>query len=260
MATDITKNEISEFTPVWVDVNFPNDEEYARVKDIVKFYLINCPCERSSSRGIDVSSWGKPNIVLWGKLKSQLGFEKGKNYECGNSKPNMKELFSIYGLETDFTNVTNDTLVFIKDGNVFESLLKHIRNSIAHSRWQMLNDIYYFEDGSDDVVDGKTYFSVTARIILKKKTLQDLRDIIIAGPTPEELEKINFIQMIDLFYDKLRVAFGDKGFTRKEALEVIGVDDDSLWVKLYKKGKEDECMVFIKNKWRMKKKSLDELE
>ena len=31
MATDITKNEISDFTPSWLDVNFPNDEEYISV-------------------------------------------------------------------------------------------------------------------------------------------------------------------------------------------------------------------------------------
>lgn len=235
-------------------MNFPNDEEYISVRDIIKFYLISCPCERSSSRGMNVSLWGKPNIILWGKIKSQLGFEREKNYEWGNSKPKMKELFFRYGLNTDFTDVVNDTIVFIKDGNVFESPLKHIRSSIAHSRWQVRDDIFYFEDGSDDVVDGITYFSVTARIVLKRQTLLDLRDLIISGPSDEELEKINFSQMIEEFYEKLRLEFGEKGFTRKEAIEVLGIDDDALWVKLYKRGKEDECMVFVKNKWRMKRK------
>jgi hypothetical protein len=252
MATNITKNELSEFTPSWLDMNFPNDEEYISVKDVIMFYLINCPCERSSSRGIDISLWGKTNIVLWKKIKLELGLEKEKNYEYGNSKPKMKELFHKYNMGCDFTNIVTDTVVFLNDQNVFESMFKHIRNAIAHSRWQVINNIYYFEDGSDDIVDKVKYFSVTARIVLRKETLLKLRDLIITGPSDKEIEKINFNQMTDGMFEKLKDKFKDGNFTRKEAVTLLGIDN-SMWIRLYKKGKEDGVMSFKANKWQMKK-------
>lgn len=132
-AKDISKYEISDFSPSWLDATFPNDEEYIEIKDIVKFYLINSPCTRSSSRAKDVSIWGKPSIVLWERLKNEIGLVNGVNFDYNNSGPAMKSLFTKYGLSYDFTDISQNMVIFqMTESNVFESIFKHIRNSIAH--------------------------------------------------------------------------------------------------------------------------------
>jgi len=242
------KYEISEFCPTWIDKNFPTSEEYLAVEEIVRFYLINSPCLRSSSRGTDISVWGKPSIVLIDRIKDVLGLTKGTNYDYGKSKPEMKKLFDKYHLEKDFTNVTENMLIFFDNGNVVDFIFKHIRNAIAHSRWQVLNDIYYFEDGSDDDFEGETEFCVTARIVLKKESLIQLRDMIIAGPVPEELNKINQETILNDLSDKIRNMFKGKYFKRKEAIDALGINND-VWKKLYKKCKNDGIMKIDHGSW-----------
>ena len=106
------KYEISDFTPSWIDLEFPNESEYLDTMDVVKYYLIHSPCDRSSSRGTNVDNWGKPSIVLLDRIKDALGLEKGVNYDYGKSKPEMKILFDKYHLATDFTDKKED--IFIK--------------------------------------------------------------------------------------------------------------------------------------------------
>jgi hypothetical protein len=132
---DLSKYETSDFTPSWLDLEFPNSEEYEEIKDVIKFYLINTPWPHSSSRGTDITMWGPPFKILMDKLKSEIGLEKGKNFDYCNSGPRLKELFSKYALCTDFTSVASNTVVFLAtDNTVYERLFLHIRNSIAHSR------------------------------------------------------------------------------------------------------------------------------
>ena len=102
---DIAKYEVSEFKPEWIDQQFPSDDEFIMTKEIIKFYLINSPCYRSSSRGTDITTWGKPNIVLWDKLKKELNLENGKNFDYGKSLPEMKNLFAKHGIKKEFRNM-----------------------------------------------------------------------------------------------------------------------------------------------------------
>lgn len=248
---DLSKYEISDFSPAWLNLNFPNNEEYEEIKDIMKFYLINSPCTRSSSRGTDVKKWGKPSIVLLERLKNEIGLENGKNFEYSNSGPEMKALFLKYGLTTDFTSVVNDIVVFqLTEGNVFESVFRHIRNAIAHSRWQLINGIYYFEDGSDDNSTGVPVFCVSARIVLSTESLIKWRDLIVNGPNEDEKARINLEQTLDVLLSTLKSKFAGKFFTRKEAVDELKIDN-AMWNKLYHKGQDNNVMEFEKKHWRI---------
>ncbi len=251
MDVDNSQMEIADFIPSWIDGEFPNDDEYISVKDIIKFYLINCPCEKVSSRGFDISLWGKPNVVLWEKVKNKIGLRNGENFEYGNSKNKMKQLYKKYEMHKEFFNIVDNTDVFLNTGNVFESLFKHIRNAIAHSRWQVVDDILYFEDGNYYNEMGRMSFYVTARIVLKKETMLQVRDVIMAGPSEEEKNKINISKRLDYYIKKLKEKFGTEGFVRKEASAALGIDNE-MWKKVYSHGKKENEMIFEKRRWRMK--------
>lgn len=257
MKNDITKNEQTEFVPSWLDKNFPSDDEYMAVKDVVRFYLINTPCTQSSSRGIDISKWGKGNSILTNKLKKEIGLEDGKNYACGETYAEMKALFKKYSLEKDFTNIHEDMVVFSKTGTVFNSIFKHIRNAIAHSRWQVKDDIYYFEDVHVGNQDGKQYYSVSARIVLHKDSLIKWRDMIIAGPNEEDSRKIHSIQRLEDLLEKLKKSFPNNNFQRKDVIKCLGIDNNT-WKMLYKYGKKEKQMHFKKPYWRMAQENVNE--
>lgn len=244
-----TKYEISDYNPSWIDNSFPNDDEYEEVKEVIKFYLINTPCDRSSSRGTDISAWGKPSIVLFDKLKNTIGLTKGINYDHENAIYKMKELFDNYHLGYNFLDHKQNCVVFLTEKNVYDSLFRHIRNSIAHSRWQVYDSIYYFEDGKDQNVDGTTVFCVTARIVLSKEALLNLRDIIIEGPSLEEQKRIHSDEMVDSYLHELIKEFSGKRFRRKDAVTLLKIDNE-IWKKVYKKGKREGLMKYRENNWR----------
>lgn len=83
--------EVSEFCPKWIDMDFPNQEEYINSMEVIKFYLMNSPCEKVSTRGVDISDWGKPNIVLWNRLKAEIGLNNGENYEAVSKRADLKK-------------------------------------------------------------------------------------------------------------------------------------------------------------------------
>lgn len=96
--------EVSEFCPKWIDMDFPNQEEFINSMEVIKFYLMNSPCEKVSTRGVDISDWGKPNIVLWNRLKAEIGLNNGENYEAVSKKADLKKMFKENGLEEGFIN------------------------------------------------------------------------------------------------------------------------------------------------------------
>ena len=131
---DITKYEISELRPLWIDQNFPTDKEYEAVRDVVRFYLINTPCPESSSRGTDMTVWGDPKIVLLDRMKELAGFENRKNFDYAESSPAVKKLFEKYQLGNGFETRIENIAVFLRTEDVANSLFRHLRNAIAHSR------------------------------------------------------------------------------------------------------------------------------
>lgn len=244
----LTKYEISQFKPQWIDMNFPSDEELKNSKDIIRFYLINSPCKNSSARGTNIDIWGKLDIVLNNKLKSELNLVKNVNYDHAKSKTGMKELFEKYDLKNDFTNNEEDKVIFLNEDSIFNSIFKHIRNAIAHSRWQVKNDIYYFEDGNFETFSGKEIFCVTARIVLSKKSLLKWRDIINEGPSEQELQKINLENTLDALIENIIKMYKGKRFRRRDIINKFGIDNN-IWKRLYTKGKKNKIFKFTNNKW-----------
>lgn len=243
------KVQISDFSPNWINPRSPNKQEYSTLYTIIKFYLINTPCRRTSAKGTDVSVWGQPPTVLLDKLKTELGLVKGRNYDCGKTKKEMKDLFARYALHTDFTSIQQNMVVFLDSTDCFQSIFKHIRNSIAHSRWKKSGKWFYFEDGKDDKCDGEIRFVVTARIILCQESLKKCKEIICSSPTKQDLDKINIAERLEKMLSKLKNRFAGKLFDKREAVEFLGIDDKT-WIKLRKKGKEEgKLAVDNKNKW-----------
>lgn len=247
----LIKYEISQFKPQWIDMNFPSDEELENSKDIVRFYLINSPCKNSSARGTNISIWGKPDIILNNKLKSELNLVKNVNYDYTKSKTGMKELFEKYDLKNDFTNITEDKIIFLKKDNIFDSIFRHIRNAIAHSRWQVKNDIYYFEDGNFEEINKEKVFCVTARIVLCKESLIKWRNLINSGPTAQELQRINLEKTLDDLIAKVKNFYIGKSFRKRDIVDKFGIDNN-IWKKLYKKGEKDGILKKDKgNRWKI---------
>ena len=144
-------------------------------------------------------------------------------------------MFKEHDLEEGFINKKEDTVVILDNTSVFDSVFRHIRNSIAHGRWQMKGDIYYFEDGKEESINNVRCFSVTA----------------VNGPSEEEKSKINLEETLDALLDKLYLEFKGKVFGRKDALALLGISNE-MWKKLYKKGRECKRMGFLKPKWEIK--------
>jgi hypothetical protein len=258
--TDLLSYEIVEKKPEWLDVNFPNDDEYMEVRDIVKFYLINNICENSSCRGTDIDKWGKTSSVLLDKIKDILQLKKGKNYDYCTSIKSIKNLYQDNNLGNDFTFIKENKILFLKNNTVIDSIFRHIRNAIAHSRWQIIGNYYYFEDVKLQNINGKEYWVSTARIILKKESLIECKNIILNGPDKEDLDKINLDKRIEeMIIELIKNFYEMKRFGKGDAIALLKIDDN-VWQKLCKKGKEKGVMKFNKPNWNFTEKAKDYVE
>lgn len=173
---DIDKLELTEFIPNWIsDGDILNLD--ADTRRIIYFFVAETPCKNQSARGKRLSQYGWEND----NPPKDGNFEEGLFEIAGLTKENlflelkrekMKERFNETGMTGAFyEKLGGNFIVAFVDGNRVLEIFRHIRNAIAHLRFDIRNTelgtFFIFEDGSKN---GKK-FEVKARMILKKETL-----------------------------------------------------------------------------------------
>ncbi len=182
--------EIAKLNPKWIEKYVPDSYADDDLKKIIIFYVINTPCTKTSSSGIPLSEYGwskdgRKNNKLKTQLYDVAKLEKEKTIFVANNLKNMQSFFEMAKMQADFyKNREQEKIAYYqgKDDEIL-SILKHIRNSLAHGRLAMYpcepNDvIFVLEDG----IATTKNFKVRSRMIIKKSTLLKWIDIIKAGP------------------------------------------------------------------------------
>lgn len=177
----------------WVQQLDDSIFENYRFQKIMRFFVIDSPVNGLSIRKKDLNSygWSKP----WNK-------EFYLNKQLKELSTNEKLIFSAHtyaDMEEALTkaevikNFPNDTsiekiVIYNNKNNQFISTFYHIRNSIAHGRFNVIFNktsedwIFIFEDGMKNPKNGK--FKVSARMILKCSTLLSWIELIKGGEKP----------------------------------------------------------------------------
>lgn len=179
--------EITLINPKWIKKVVPASYADDGLKRIILFYVINTPCVKLSSSGIPLSKYGwKKNVWQKGELKEWLfslaGLCKNETFFVSEHADKTKNLFMMANMNGDFYKKRDREKIAIYKGsyNEFESILYHIRNSLAHGRLAM----YEINNSSDimfaleDGVYRKGEFLVRSRMILKKSTLLKWIDVL----------------------------------------------------------------------------------
>ena len=186
------KTELVSLFPGWIDNKYDKKvlkEKYYNINEIVMFYGICTINKRQSSSAIVLGNYGWKND-LWKKgiLRTEMlkvaSLENGKTLFIVKKLEEIKDLFKRNLPKKFYKDLSTEMIVMYQPSyyNQIESILYHIRNSIAHGRFKVSEynnqEIFLFEDGIQ--VKGK--FEVRSRMILKKTTLNKWMKIIQEGP------------------------------------------------------------------------------
>lgn len=178
--------ELSTMNPGWIHkVIEPQnyDEEYKR---ILQFYVVNTPCEKLSTSSLPLShyGWGSKvwkNDELKKKLFEVAGLCRETTFVVAKTLEEMKSSFEKTSLKKHFHSDrdTERVAVYKSNYNEFLAICYHIRNSLAHGRFQMYTNssnevVFAMEDG----IKQRDKFEVRSRMILKKSTLIKWIDIL----------------------------------------------------------------------------------
>lgn len=186
--------------PDWlsdIDNNLFRDSDFV---DIFTFFVINSPCSTLSRRRISLYDygWNTP----WRKpfsLRRQLQ-RASSNYKLLHSADNVDSVeVALEKASLDDENWTNANMesicVYDCEGNQFLSVFYHIRNSLAHGRFNIFQEdedwIFYMEDarGLRRREKNAGYLEeehqlLTARMVLRKSTLMNWIELISHGEAP----------------------------------------------------------------------------
>ncbi|MBE7081239.1 MAG: hypothetical protein E7372_01615 [Clostridiales bacterium] len=172
--------------PLWLgklNIEAFEDKQFLR---IITFFVFHSPVDNLSARQICLSEygWNTP----WRKpyyLNKQLK-QAASNYELLFSSATFKkmdEALTKADLISSFpSNIAKERIcIYDCKNNQFMSVFFHIRNAFAHGRFDFrtLNDEEYYI--LEDVQKDKGDLKVSARMILKKRTLLNWIDIFERG-------------------------------------------------------------------------------
>lgn len=186
----------TEKKPNWLEWITPerfNDKDLFR---IVIFYVFHSPCNGLSAmkKTLQEYGWNTPwrrpyklNLQLKDASSNPNLIYSAQSYE------NMTEALEKSNLADNFPSdfSTERICIHNSQNNQFLSVFYHIRNSLAHGRLNMVNYnkecIFVLEDGSIERKSGQ--FKVSARMILRKRTLLNWIEIIENGEKEIVLKK-----------------------------------------------------------------------
>ena len=182
--------ELTPFKPGWIGEGIWKGNRKlsdAQLLSLYDFYLLKTPCENlsASSKGLPGYGWGqKPWSTkgnrLYGKLLTEKGLKTNETLFVCTATDETKELFKESSLTKGFhRNLDREIIAFYNYPNYqyFMSILRHIRNSLAHGRFAAYGDdepILCFEDVYKK--GGECF--VRARMLIRYETLKDWACII----------------------------------------------------------------------------------
>lgn len=186
------KKEIVPLFPGWVDKKYNGKiikEKYENINEIIMFFLICTINRRQSTSAISLGDFGWKNDV-WKKgiLRREIlkvaSLEKEQTLFVFKKLEDGKDVFKKSLSKNFHRNLSVEKIVMYQPSyyNQIESILYHIRNSLAHGRFKIgeynNESVFVFEDG----VQSKGKFEVRSRMILKKSTLSLWINLIKNGP------------------------------------------------------------------------------
>ncbi len=182
--------------------------------ELIDFYLVQSPYAHSdkpsSARSVDLQSlgWEKTNLdLLMRWITKELGdggLEARLSFTIANKIPN--ELFTELHAQLDNCDkpiqggcCTISRKIDADSSNKITCKLtetyatcffRHIRNSIAHGNFSLnkTRDFVLFKDQASAIGSGGE--SATAALMISIKTLNELRDLITAGPSSIDEERL----------------------------------------------------------------------
>lgn len=188
----------AEKEPTWLGKIRIKDFEDKQFIRIITFFMFHSPVDNLSARQISLGeySWKTP----WRKpyyLNKQLK-QVTNNYQLLFSSATFKkmdEALTKADLISSFpSNIAKERIcIYDCKNNQFMSVFFHIRNAFAHGRFDFraLNDEEYYI--LEDVQKDKDCLKVSARMILKKRTLLNWMDIIEGGEKEYKKHEENHI-------------------------------------------------------------------
>lgn len=171
------KNEIGcvkAEKPTWIKNN--NIELLdSNFQKIINFYLLKTPAENLSARSKSVESYGWNNTY---NLKKKIGLtSKQSCFTFADTLNEMEDALTDSNLRKRFWENYNERACLYLQKNQLNSLFYHIRNSLAHGRFDIAkrkeDNIYIMED-----VNKKC---ISARMVIKESTLLNWIEIIEQG-------------------------------------------------------------------------------
>lgn len=154
------------------------------------FFTIFTPCTDLSCRGKSLKSyrWDDKKV-----LKDFLIKQKSIEIQSGNTYEELEAKLQESDLKNGFPEDTISEKIYIRvDDNELMSIFRHLRNSFAHGRFNVIDSngeqYFLFEDRSTRIDKKKNTYPVSARMILRKSTLLKWITIIEGGEKPYKKE------------------------------------------------------------------------
>lgn len=151
----------------WIDKETDNKLMSAEIQKIINFYVLHVPCEDLSARATVLKNTYK--------LKKEMHLMDSNFFFMAEVWNEMKPVLEDAGLSKNFPPKKYEEKICVyKKDNQLVSVFSHIRNSLAHGRFNIIDSnnetFFILEDFKSEVDRGKGY-RVSARMILKKSTL-----------------------------------------------------------------------------------------
>lgn len=181
---DRNKLEYASHPPSWViplrDMRFEDGE-----REVIEFFLVSTPCKYLSAREVLLTAYGWESDVpakdgyLCRRLMEVAGLREHQNFFVGSRREDMKRVFLDAQMgEAFYEKHVGNRVAYLANGNLIMSLFRVIRNSFAHSRFNVVSiegeRYFVMENG---LVAGDT-FEVKARLLLRSSTLLKWIDVI----------------------------------------------------------------------------------
>lgn len=189
-------NEDDILNPKWI--NEIDKETFLSIIDIYKFYVLNTPITGISAQSKDISEYGWNSEQMWSDkyyFIDKLDKLIYENVETLKSGMTLKKYMNKNIDESLLNLYKNEMILFNNKKKINDMPIKfyyffnHIRNSLAHGRFIIKDDLFIMEDISNKKI-------ITAIIIIKKSRLINIMNYIISDNNKKYIDYSNEIYEI----------------------------------------------------------------